>query len=301
MDLFAPKYYADFKCIAEKCKHSCCVGWRIEIDGDTLAKYRALPSAASESILGTLAQDDEGVYLRFGEDGRCPHLTECGLCRIISEYGEDYISEICREHPRFYHTASSRAEVGIGAVCEEAARLIAESSEYTEFIKIGEAELDSSNVDFDAISERNTVYGYLSDVTVPYIERLAKISERYGISIEKAAPMLREALLDIEYLESERKELFAKFSPSYEMGKGNEQALERFFAYLVLRHSSPACSLSEFSTGIGFALFLERLAATLLDTSDLTAPEVIRMISEEIEYSEENTENIMLEFEFMEA
>ena len=39
MKYYLPDYYEEFKCIAQKCKHSCCVGWEIDIDDDTLAYY----------------------------------------------------------------------------------------------------------------------------------------------------------------------------------------------------------------------------------------------------------------------
>ena len=35
MKIFAPDYYRDFKCSAGNCKHSCCIGWEIDIDEDT--------------------------------------------------------------------------------------------------------------------------------------------------------------------------------------------------------------------------------------------------------------------------
>jgi lysine-N-methylase len=37
MKLRAPKYYLDFACIADRCKHSCCIGWEIDVDADTMA------------------------------------------------------------------------------------------------------------------------------------------------------------------------------------------------------------------------------------------------------------------------
>ena len=43
MKLFAPEYYKDFVCIADRCKHSCCVGWEIDVDKDTLEKYKKHP------------------------------------------------------------------------------------------------------------------------------------------------------------------------------------------------------------------------------------------------------------------
>ena len=48
MKLFAPDYYKYFSCIADKCGHSCCVGWEIDIDADTLEYYR--------SVKGTLGK-----------------------------------------------------------------------------------------------------------------------------------------------------------------------------------------------------------------------------------------------------
>ena len=42
MKLYAPKYYKNFKCIADKCDHSCCIGWEIDIDSAAYAKYKEL-------------------------------------------------------------------------------------------------------------------------------------------------------------------------------------------------------------------------------------------------------------------
>ena len=35
-----PDYFLDFECIADRCKHSCCRGWDIYIDSESLKKYR---------------------------------------------------------------------------------------------------------------------------------------------------------------------------------------------------------------------------------------------------------------------
>ena len=34
--------YSGFKCKADKCNHSCCKGWEIDIDEDTLGYYKSL-------------------------------------------------------------------------------------------------------------------------------------------------------------------------------------------------------------------------------------------------------------------
>ena len=157
MKLYAPEYYRDFKCIADKCTHSCCVGWRIGIDEETLSKYGALPEESSRSLTDKITVDDEGLCVKLRDDGRCPHLTDCGLCRIISELGEEYTSRICREHPRFYNLLPNRAEVGLGAVCEEAARIISESDAYSQITELGERDFDSAETNYDASGERAAI------------------------------------------------------------------------------------------------------------------------------------------------
>ena len=37
-----PNYYEKFECIKGLCKHSCCIGWEIDIDEDTLLLYNSL-------------------------------------------------------------------------------------------------------------------------------------------------------------------------------------------------------------------------------------------------------------------
>ena len=43
-----PNYYDKFKCIADKCRHSCCIGWEIDIDDDTMELYNSI---GDENIL----------------------------------------------------------------------------------------------------------------------------------------------------------------------------------------------------------------------------------------------------------
>ena len=40
MKLYAISGYEQFRCLMSRCTHTCCAGWEIDIDGDTLARYR---------------------------------------------------------------------------------------------------------------------------------------------------------------------------------------------------------------------------------------------------------------------
>ncbi len=117
----APEYTKKFKCIADKCHDSCCIGWEIGVDENSLKKYASLGGALGEDIRTSLTQD--GCF-RLCEDGRCPHLLQNGLCRLICEAGDALLCEICREHPRYYNTVGALCEWGLSLACESAAELI---------------------------------------------------------------------------------------------------------------------------------------------------------------------------------
>ncbi len=124
MKYICPEYAHSFRCIADKCKDSCCVLWEIGIDDETLGKYRGISGEIGEKIRKNLDTGGDYATFKLTREGRCPMLDDCGLCEIITAFSDEYISEICREHPRFYNILPDRVEWGIGLSCEEAARLI---------------------------------------------------------------------------------------------------------------------------------------------------------------------------------
>ena len=99
MKLYAPEYYRQFACIADKCSHNCCIGWEIDIDPDTMRKYRSLTDGYGGRIIKTIDETDT-PHFRLAVGERCPHLDERGLCRIISSLGDGYLCDICREAGR---------------------------------------------------------------------------------------------------------------------------------------------------------------------------------------------------------
>ena len=119
-----PKYAKIFKCKADKCTDSCCIGWEIGIDENTLGEFNRLDTELGGRIRENIIQSDGTAIFKLCENDRCPFLDRQGLCDIIKAKGEDYIPEICREHPRYYNVFNDKTEWGIGLSCEEAARLI---------------------------------------------------------------------------------------------------------------------------------------------------------------------------------
>ena len=290
MKLYAPAYYKDFVCIADKCRHSCCVGWEIDIDEESAKKYAACTAAYGEHIRASI-EEGEVPHFRLGSDERCPHLDERGLCRIITSLGDGYLCDICREHPRFYHHTVKGCEVGLGMACEEACRLIL-TSDNTAILPIGETEEDMLPV-FDTVSEREKIYGMLFDTALPYTERLHKIAKAYDISLSRRTESDWRALLSsLEYLNEEHRALFSHFRLD---AAEDDEILSRSLAYFIFRHVTPSESKDELRAAVGFSLLCERLLASMMMAGG-DPFESARILSEEIEYSEDNTEEIKFQF-----
>ena len=235
MKISAPIYYKDFKCIADRCRHSCCVGWEICIDGDTLSRYGEAKGGYAEKIKSTVREIDGEYSFMLSEGERCPHLDERGLCRIIKSLGEGWLCEICREHPRFYNYVGDCLEVGLGASCEEAARIILSSPDYRSYLAVGEAEGEAAEATLGKV-ERERVFSFLRDTSRPYAERLEIISRKWRVNPEVlSVEMWREALSQLEYLDERDRELFLTYR-SNPSRSGIAEPCERFLAYLIYRH-----------------------------------------------------------------
>ena len=121
---FLPEFYTAFACRAGSCRHSCCRGWEIDVDEDTLDFYRNVPGALGERIRAAVAQDEEGAHFVLQEGDRCPFLQADGLCEIICRLGSDALCDICALHPRFYETVGAHTLCGLGLSCEAACNLL---------------------------------------------------------------------------------------------------------------------------------------------------------------------------------
>lgn len=127
-----PDFYERFRCRASACRHSCCRGWEIDIDGNTLELYQNLSGEWREIMDAAIVCDESGAHFRLTEDERCPFLQQDGLCELIRSFGEDALCDICALHPRFYEVVGSYELAGLGLSCEAVCDLLlAEKGELT--------------------------------------------------------------------------------------------------------------------------------------------------------------------------
>ena len=92
-------YYPLFSCTNSKCKHTCCKGWEMYIDKNTLQKYKT--SASNFSTILKKGIDFKRGKFKWKKDKRCAFLNDNGLCDIFTNLGENSLCDICKDHPRF--------------------------------------------------------------------------------------------------------------------------------------------------------------------------------------------------------
>lgn len=117
--------FQSFQCIAGACPDTCCAGWEVDLDDDTVRRYRSIPGPLGDEIRSAICQEDGYTFFRL-KNGQCPYLNKEKLCRLILELGEDVLSVTCREHPRFWEEYGMRRETCLSISCPEAARLLLE-------------------------------------------------------------------------------------------------------------------------------------------------------------------------------
>jgi lysine-N-methylase len=132
--LIRPAYAESFRCIGSACEDSCCVGWRVDIDEATFAKYQSIAAgqmrAAIDANILRSAESANGskprafAHLKMLPSLRCPFHNADGLCQIQVEFGETYLSRTCASFPRVVYFIDKLEEKTLQLSCPEAARLV---------------------------------------------------------------------------------------------------------------------------------------------------------------------------------
>ena len=299
MKYITPAYYRDFKCIASACRHSCCIGWEVDIDADTLAAYGSMIAPYGEKIRESI-DFDGNPHFRLREGDRCPHLSASGLCNIITECGESSLCQICSDHPRYRNLYEGVTEIGLGLSCDEAARLALESENALVF-------LVSDSEDF-ATAEYRAEYPYelftgderfVAEAKAEYISlinnRDLSIGERLSRLLPKmpAAEKIKTLFLSLEILDEAWRKRVENVSAEHFHLDFEKYAdyIERTVIAFIFRHTSCESFYSP-KTVAAFAALSAIIVATLSDKISSFA-DTLRAYSAEIEYSTDNTDKIL--------
>lgn len=115
--------YDGFKCIADKCPKSCCIGWQIMIDEDSMKRYQQADGEFGSRLKSSINYI-EGCFNQH--DTRCAMLADSGLCDLHSTLGEDSLCYTCKMFPRHVEEFQDIREYSLSLSCPEVTRMIME-------------------------------------------------------------------------------------------------------------------------------------------------------------------------------
>lgn len=182
-NIFKIKGYDGFKCIADKCKFTCCIGWDINIDTKTYDKWNEEDEV--KYLLGNVrfikSQGENTYLINKKTKGTCPLLTNEGLCHIVINHGEDYLSSTCKNFPRIENKFDDIKELTLSCSCPEVVNII-------------------SNMKEKICIEFNEEFSYIEDLGCLKIrETLINMFQKEEINIENKLVFSYSILMKILY------------------------------------------------------------------------------------------------------
>ena len=282
MKYFTFNYVKKFKCIANKCKHSCCKGWLIKIDKPHLNLYKKL------------------------NNNSCPLLEENGLCYAIKNYGEKSISLTCKTHPRFINKIADRKETGLGLYCEEACRIILSSKQKMrlELVKDNGNKKPLYKHEKKVLAFRNKVIKIIQNRKIPFQERLLQLNSLADINLEKNSfstwlnIFSKLEKLPINDFSFEQVPLSKAFAPIL---TGQEIEYEQLISYFIFRHLPRAIDSLDLKVRLAFCLLSLKVINHIFisqPSKDLNSLiEICRFYTSTIETSDTNLFTLLNEIE----
>lgn len=200
-----PAFYDSFSCIAGDCSLTCCQEWKIAVDDDTYKDWKKLGLGADEGrpLSNYVKRKDHAGIITLDRNLKCPFLREDKLCQLVSELGEQVLSQTCTTFPREVHEFSDRVEMSMVACCPEVVDFLnrMESFSLTET-----CEEDRQVVEGTKAEALELEYHLLGIRAF-----LLQILESQGYSNERKLLMIFYILQDLYHREQEQEEVLAAY------------------------------------------------------------------------------------------
>ncbi|MBR7177041.1 MAG: flagellin lysine-N-methylase [Clostridia bacterium] len=293
--LVYPNYYTQFNCIADKCQHSCCIGWQIEIDNDTLARYTATDGPFGQRLANNIDTTNKAHFV-LKQDGRCPFLNNQGLCDIITTMGEDSLCNICKLHPRFFNNFWGCQEAGLGLCCEEASRIVLNQQQPFDLVNFC---LDNySKKEKRIVKLRQSLIQTMQNRNLSLFQRHSQLFQQLELSMPSSIATAKQLYLGLEILDSQWQTLLNNLANTPLEQLYNdvqlETSLEQLTVYFLYRHLGEAKDYEKAIDMARFSVLSTQMVMWLLHSNQqMSLAEIARMYSAEIEYSTINITKII--------
>ena len=212
-----PHYYDKFSCTAEQCPDTCCAGWQIVIDENSLEKYSNVSGDFGIRLLNSINWR-EGIFEQY--EKRCSFLNAENLCDIYKELGADALCDTCRLYPRHIEEFENLREFSLSLSCPVAAKMILQCQEPVRFLEEEdekeECEEDFEDFDFllfDCLLEvREKLFSIVQNRTIPIEKRMycvLKIAKNLQTALDEGELFERDFMAEIELCLQEKAEDFS--------------------------------------------------------------------------------------------
>lgn len=175
-----PDYYEKFQCTAGDCKDTCCAGWQIVIDKESMEKYKKIKGDYLWKVMACV--DWETGTFRQDNEKRCAFLNSENLCELYKNAGEESLCKTCRDYPRHIEEFEGVREISLSISCPEVARILMETMEPVTYVTEEKAEIEETE-DFEEFDP--FLFSILEDAR----------KEMLGIMQNRALPIKERAML----------------------------------------------------------------------------------------------------------
>lgn len=225
MRYIIPHYFDAFRCVAAECEDTCCAGWQIIIDDESLERYKTASGSFGQRLQESV--DWQTGSFKQHDCKRCAFLNDDNLCDMQMIGGEQMLCDTCRDYPRHMEEYEGLREGSLSLSCIAAAKLILGSLEPVQFYTLQDDVEDEEYEDFDFLlfdklmDARECMIALLQNREADIRVRMAlvlKLSE----DIQKAIDQKDICRVDTLLQEVSGEDVFFEFQRSQGEQKGRE-------------------------------------------------------------------------------
>lgn len=209
------KEYDKFKCIADKCRFTCCKGWDINVDTNTYNKWKETNELnyLLDNVRFIKSHGENSFLINKETKGVCPLLNEEGLCNIVLNHGEEYLSSTCKSFPRIENKFENVKEMTLSCSCPEVVNII-------------------SNMKEKIYIESNEALSYIEDLgSLQIREALVNIIQKEDITLENKLILSYNILFNILNSDDLDYEALIEFLEIYKSEKYIKEELNNYRSY----------------------------------------------------------------------
>ena len=197
-----PHYFEQFRCTAAECVDTCCAGWAIMIDEESLEKYKNTEGPLGNRLHNSINWEEQS-FCQY--EKRCAFLNEDNLCDLHIEGGENMLCETCRNYPRHMEEFEGLREGSLSLSCIEAAKIILGCKEPVQFLTMEDDIEDAEDEDFDFLlftklmDAREAILKMLQNREVDIRVRMGmvvELSKEIQIAVDKGEVFQIDELLE---------------------------------------------------------------------------------------------------------